>query len=96
MTIPDGTRTEAHPPAGKAGPPRRRPTRLSSAWVSMVLAAIFLVLLGILLVPGTGRIIQLRRTARRHRKAAGQANSSQSEYVRPKAPEPATRRGAGQ
>ena len=66
----------------------------------MVLAAIFLVLLGILLVavPGTGRIIQLRRTARRHRKAAGQANSGQSGHKRPKAPEPATatRRGAGQ
>jgi len=51
----------------------------------MVLAAIFLVLLGILLVavPGTGRIIQLRRTARRHRKAAGQANSGQSGHERP-------------
>jgi uncharacterized integral membrane protein len=49
--------------------------------VALLLAAV----LGILLVviPGAGRIIQLRRTARRHHKAAKAAASQQPQPVQP-------------
>ncbi len=44
--------------------------------VALLLAAVFGVLL--VVIPGTARILQLRRTARRHRRADAQASSAQA------------------
>jgi len=53
--------------------------------VALLLAAVFGVLL--VVIPGTARIVQLRRTARRHRKADAQAAAA--------APGPAPAAGSG-
>jgi uncharacterized integral membrane protein len=113
MAFPNKSNTHGRSPE-KSGRARHKHTRMSSAWVSLVLAAVILVLLlifilensgrvdiayfgahghlplgvallfaavlGILLVavPGTGRILQLRKAARRGAKAATQAEPDDS------------------